>query len=96
MREFAYDCSGYNKNPYRQVSLWRPCPCGCDERDGSTGAGYISGCTKNGKGFTVWIEEEKTFQAVKRVFDEQFGVAGAGDHGPGFGQPRKWKKEANP
>jgi hypothetical protein len=96
-RERTFDAGGYNKTPGRPVSLWRPCPCGCDNRDGSSGAGYISGATKDGKGFTVWLESEETYQAVKRVFKEQFGKDAEGDHGPGFRKPQKWtRKEANP
>jgi len=52
----------------RALSLCRPCPCGCDERDGYHGVGYITGSDSDGTGFSLWIEEEAVYQAVRTVF----------------------------
>lgn len=53
----------------RPLSLYRPCACGCDERGGYKGVGYLTGSDKKGKGFTLWIEDEPVFQAVKAALD---------------------------
>ena len=58
-------------DPGRSLMLRRPCSCGCDERDGSKGAGYLTGATKDGRGFTVWIESEEVYQAIMAVAMEQ-------------------------
>lgn len=51
----------------RPLSLCRPCNCGCDFRGGKKGVGYITG--GNTKGFfTIWIQNEETYQAVTEVF----------------------------
>jgi len=49
------------------INLCRPCDCGCDERDGYKGVGYLIGSDKEGNGFTVWIENEEVFQSISRV-----------------------------
>lgn len=51
----------------RPVQTWRPCPCGCDLRDGAYGVGYLSGSTPDGRGFSIWIEDEEVYQAVQAV-----------------------------
>lgn len=48
----------------RPFSLYRPCTCGCDLRDGAKGVGYLHGI-KDGKGVTVWIDSEEVYQALK-------------------------------
>lgn len=52
----------------RPLMLRRACNCGCDNRDGDKGAGYITGADGKGSFFTVWLEKEETFQAAKKVF----------------------------
>ncbi len=51
----------------RLLQVRRPCSCGCDERDGSPGVGYITGSDKAGNGFTVWIESEEVYQRLERL-----------------------------
>lgn len=51
----------------RPFELHRPCSCGCDERDGNNGVGYLTGSDKDGNGVTVWIETEEVFQSVRKV-----------------------------
>ncbi len=48
----------------RELALSRPCSCGCDERDGFKGVGYLTGSNEKGEGFTIWLEDEAVFQAV--------------------------------
>lgn len=57
---------GLNLDLDRPVQVRRPCSCGCDERDGCQGVGYITG-----GGFTLWIEEEPVYQAIRRSFEAQ-------------------------
>ena len=54
----------WNGQHNRLLSLYRPCVCGCDERNGKHGVGYISASDGDGRGFTLWIEEEKTFKRL--------------------------------
>lgn len=54
----------------RLLAVERPCPCGCDERDGNKGVGYINGSTADGSGFSIWIESEDVFQAALAVLQE--------------------------
>ncbi len=51
----------------RPLQACRPCPCGCDERTGSEGVGYLTGSDEDGNGFTIWIESEEVFNAVSAV-----------------------------
>ena len=51
----------------RPFTLARPCECGCDNRDGDKGVGYLTGSDKDGKGFTLWIEDEQVFRAIQRI-----------------------------
>ena len=53
----------------RRVTLCRPCACGCDQRDGDMGVGYLTGSDADGNGFTIWIEDEAVFSAMERVLD---------------------------
>lgn len=39
----------------------RRCPCGCDDRDGRGGVGYLAGSDAEGNGFSIWIESEEVF-----------------------------------
>ena len=51
----------------RPVRLSRPCPCGCDLRDGGDFVGYVSGSDKQGKGFTVEIDDESVYRAISKI-----------------------------
>jgi hypothetical protein len=55
----------------RPLKVTRPCECGCDERGGEKGVGYLSGSTKEGHGFTLWIQDEETYQAVRAVLAQR-------------------------
>ena len=54
----------------RKFRLQRPCVCGCDERDGYHGVGYLTGSDALGRGVTVWITDEDVYQALARVFPQ--------------------------
>jgi hypothetical protein len=56
----------WNGDEGRTLKLYRPCPCGCDRRDGEVFAGYISASDENGDGFTIMIESEDVFQEVAK------------------------------
>jgi hypothetical protein len=43
----------------RLLQVCRPCPCGCDDRGGRPGVGYLTGSDEEGNGFTIWIESKK-------------------------------------
>lgn len=58
----------------RPFGAYRPCECGCDNRDGKTGVGYFSGSDGNGCGFTIWIDNEEVYQAVVAVIGEESSV----------------------
>jgi len=51
----------------RPLQVRRPCPCGCDLRDGYHGVGYLTGSDEEGNGFTIWIESEEVFQRLKKL-----------------------------
>ena len=55
----------WNGEKNRKFALCRPCSCGCDFREGKKGVGYLTGSNKRGKGFTVWIENEKLFKLLR-------------------------------
>lgn len=50
----------------RQLDVYRVCPCGVCSRNGK-GVGYLSFSDSNGRGFTIWIEEESVFRMLKRA-----------------------------
>lgn len=54
----------------RPLQLRRPCECGCDERDGERGVGYLTASDSNGQGFTLWIEEESVYEAIRRCLPD--------------------------
>jgi hypothetical protein len=47
----------------------RPCSCGCDNREGKKGVGYIIG-SDGGNGFTIWVENENVFKLAQQVIYE--------------------------
>ena len=51
----------------RALAVKRPCDCGCDQRDGGHGVGYLTGSDAEGNGVTVWIEDEQVFQALRAM-----------------------------
>lgn len=52
----------------RRVSMRRPCPCGCDNRGRSTPLiGYMTGSNKDGTGFTLVVDTEDAYQALRSV-----------------------------
>lgn len=57
----------WNGERNRQLSVLRPCECGCDQRDGYLGVGYITGSDDDGNGVTIWIESEKVFARIKSL-----------------------------
>jgi hypothetical protein len=54
----------------REISLYRPCFCGCDNREGSPGVGYIT-ASGGGEGVTIFIDNEEDYQAIRKVFEAQ-------------------------
>jgi len=55
----------------RRLSVYRPCPCGTCWR-GQQGVGYLSFSDASGRGFTIWIQNERVFQRLRRAL----GVSG--------------------
>jgi hypothetical protein len=51
----------------RPLTLQRPCTCGCDDRDGHKGVGYLTGSDEDGRGFSLWIESEALYQRLERT-----------------------------
>jgi hypothetical protein len=51
----------------RALQVCRPCSCGCDERDGFKGVGYVTGSNAKGNGFTIWIENDEVFNNISAV-----------------------------
>jgi len=56
----AYEQVGKGK-PNLELKLYRPCECGCDQRDGWKGVGYLSGSDDDGNIFLLWIEDERIY-----------------------------------
>ncbi len=52
-----------------KMELCRPCECGCDKRDGSSGVGYLLFSDGEGKGATVWIESEEVFEEISKTIE---------------------------
>lgn len=53
--------------PNRVLGTYRPCRCGCDNRDGMRGVGYLSASDDDGNGFTIWIEDERIYACVALI-----------------------------
>jgi hypothetical protein len=60
--------------PNRMFRIQRPCSCGCDERDGKKGVGYITGSDKNGNGVTIWIADEKVYRIMAECIGQKMRV----------------------
>jgi hypothetical protein len=50
----------------RPLNAYRPCPCGVCSK-GRKGVGYLSFSNANGRGFTVWLEDETVFRRLRRA-----------------------------
>lgn len=59
----------WNGEKNRPLQVCRPCPCGCDDRDGIKGIGYLTGSNQVGAGFTIWFASEKSFQKVQGILN---------------------------
>jgi hypothetical protein len=61
----------------REVGLYRPCSCGCGDRDPETrdAVGYISGSDEKGHGFTIFLFKDADFKTLARVFPVLGGTA---------------------
>lgn len=53
----------------RPLQVCRPCPCGCDQRGGYEGVGYITGSTEDGRGFTLWVDDEEVLERMLEVVE---------------------------
>jgi hypothetical protein len=51
----------------RPLQVLRPCHCGCDNRGGRLGVGYLTGSDEEGNGFTIWIESEEVYQVMDKL-----------------------------
>ena len=60
-REFMW-----NGERNRALGVDRPCACGTCSR-GTCGVGYLSYSDASGLGFTIWVEDERIFQALRRA-----------------------------
>ncbi len=54
----------------RPLQLQRPCPCGCDEREGYKSVGYLTGGDGKTGGFTLWIEDEKVYTMLDKILNK--------------------------
>lgn len=59
----------------RPLELYRPCSCGCDQRGGYKGVGYLSGSDERGNGFTIWIQDEEVFRTFRRLLSRRLIAA---------------------
>lgn len=55
----------WNGERNRQLSVYRPCPCGVCSKN-HKGVGYLSSSDTNGLGFTIWIGDERVLRALRR------------------------------
>jgi len=55
----------WNGDANRELNVYRPCHCGICSA-GRRGVGYLSGSDVHGRGFTIWIQDEKLFRRLKR------------------------------
>lgn len=51
----------------RDLGLYRPCECGCDQRDFLT-VGYLN-ASRDGRGFSLHAEDEDEFAQLTEVLE---------------------------
>lgn len=51
------------------ITLSRPCDCGCDDRDGSPGVGYLIITSGDGEGITIHFENERDYRVVYNALE---------------------------
>ena len=56
---------------FRPFELMRKCECGCDDRSGDKGFGYLIGCTPDGDGVTIWIRNEEVFRWIEKIIEHE-------------------------
>jgi len=56
----------WNGERDRPLGAYRPCPCSVCSQN-RHGVGYLSHSSPLGRGFTIWIEDERVFQALSRA-----------------------------
>lgn len=59
---------GPNAAQNRPPRAYRPCACGCDERDGGGLIGYLSGSDAKGNGITIYAPDEATYRTFRGIF----------------------------
>jgi len=57
----------------RLLQVRRSCPCGCDDRGGRPGVGYLTGSDGEGNGLTIWIESEEVYLRLERLLAKNDG-----------------------
>jgi len=57
----------WNGERNREFNVYRACSCGVCWKN-RKGVGYLSFSDVNGRGFTIWIEDEGVFQRLRRAF----------------------------
>jgi len=50
----------------RQLDVYRACPCSVCSKS-REGVGYLSFSDASGRGFTIWIEDEKVFRRLRHA-----------------------------
>jgi hypothetical protein len=50
----------------RQLDVYRACRCGVCSKS-RKGVGYLSFSDASGRGFTIWIEDEKVFRRLRQA-----------------------------
>jgi hypothetical protein len=54
----------WNGEKNRPLDVYRACPCGVCSKN-RKGVGYVSFSDANGRGFTIWLENEKVFRRLR-------------------------------
>lgn len=60
----------------RPLELCRMCGCGCDRRAGLSGVGYLIACDHGGRGITIEIPDEYTFEILAEHVPVVAGTCG--------------------
>jgi len=66
-----------SKKPFLRVQT--KCSCGCDDRGGDRGVGYVIGMDAKGRGFTIWIRDDETMRRFKQALRDSNGVIADAD-----------------